>query len=484
MDLTRKTKIVCTIGPVTESREMLARLIGSGMDVARLNFSHGGHERHRMVFSNLRELSGKRGRNLAVLCDIQGPKIRTGKMREPFVVNTDDLIRVTSEEVEGSHERFTINYSGLIEDLDIGDDIYINDGIVKLRVESKEDRDLLCVVRSGGLISDRKGCNIPSAELSVRVPTEKDMEDLNLISELEPEYVAASFVADENDVIAIRRYLEGQGARGIKIISKVERPAALRNLDDIIEVSDGIMVARGDLGVEIPPHEVPVWQKEMCRKCNRAGIPVIVATQMLDSMIEHSRPTRAEASDVFNAVIDGADAVMLSNETSVGKHPLEAVEFMKDIVLTAEGEIPQRDPDYYDSPQQCMIETVGHACSTIVKEFNDRNYSGKVLAITDSGQSARMVSKYRPDRSIIAITPNRRTAREMKLVWGVAPMFSDDIDNTSLETRILSSIASVFERGSVESKDHVIVISSSLEIGDEGMVLGIYSVGEALKKIS
>jgi len=483
MDLTRKTKIVCTIGPVTESREMLARLMDSGMDVARINFSHGSHERHRRVFGDMRELAGKKGRNLAILCDIQGPKIRTGEMKEPFTLNTDDVLRVTEEEIMGSPERFTIDYPGLVDDLGVGDDIYINDGIVKLRVTEKEDMDLVCVVRSGGLISDRKGCNIPGANLSVRVPTEKDREDLKLISELEPEYIAASFIADEIDVLAVRNFFKEQGSDGIKIISKIERPVALRNLDDIIEVSDGIMVARGDLGVEIPPHEVPVWQKEMCRKCNRAGIPVIVATQMLDSMTEHSRPTRAEASDVFNAVIDGADAVMLSNETSVGKHPVEAVEFMKDIVMTAEGEMPRRDPDYYDSSQQCVIETIGHACYTIVKEFDDRNYSGKVLAITDSGQSARMVSKYRPNRSIIAITPNRRTAREMNLVWGVAPIYSDDIDNTTLETRILSSIASVFESGSVERKDRLIVISGSMEIGDEGMIVGIYNVGEVLKKM-
>jgi pyruvate kinase len=243
------------------------------------------------------------------------------------------------------------------------------------------------------------------------------------------------------------------------------------------------MVARGDLGVEIPPHEVPIWQKEMCRKCNKAGIPVIVATQMLDSMIEHSRPTRAEASDVFNAVLDGADAVMLSNETSVGKYPVEAVEFMKDIVMTAESELPLRDPDYYDSDIQSKIEAIGHACFTLVSEFNDRKYPGKVLAITDSGESARMVSKYRPNRSIIAITPQRKTCRELNLIWGVAPIHSHMIDNHSLETRIMSAIQDVHKRGLLDPEDHVIVISSSLMIGDEGMITGVYDVGEVIRDL-
>ncbi|MGA1794104.1 MAG: pyruvate kinase [Thermoplasmatota archaeon] len=481
MDLTRKTKIVCTIGPVTESGEMLERLVESGMDVARLNFSHGGHDRHRRVFSQVREIADSKDRDIAVLCDIQGPKIRTGDMKEPFVLNTGDIVRITPDEVLGTPERFTIRYPQLIGDLKIGDEVFLNDGIVKLRVMDKDEKDLVCTVRSGGLISNAKGCNIPGADLTVRVPTDKDREDLVLIAELDPEFVAVSFVAGPRDVVDVREYLRGAGNGNVKVIAKIERPLALRNLDGIIEVSDGLMVARGDLGVEIPPHEVPIWQKEMCRKCNRAGIPVIVATQMLESMTEHSRPTRAEASDVFNSVLDGADAVMLSNETSVGKHPVEALEFMKDIVMTAEEQIPNRDPDYYDSDLKCKVETVGHACFTMVKEFNDRGYPGKVLAITDTGQSARMVSKYRPNRAIVAITPSRRTAREMNLVWGVTPIHSQRIDNSSLETRIMSSIRDVQERGLISPGDQVVVVSSSLVIDDEGLVVGIYDVESVLR---
>ncbi|MBN1389572.1 MAG: pyruvate kinase [Candidatus Thermoplasmatota archaeon] len=480
MDPVRKTKIVCTIGPVTQDGEMLGKLMDAGMDMARLNFSHGDHVRHRRVFGLLRELADEKGRDISILCDIQGPKIRTGAMKEPFLLNPGDTVRVTTEEVSGTLDRFTVRYPGLLDDLKLGDEIFINDGIVKLRVTAKEEQDLVCLVRSGGLVSDSKGCNIMGAGLKVRVPTEKDRKDLDLIAELDPEFVAVSFVSDSNDVKEVKQHLEMAGNDRVKVIAKIERPVALRNLDGVIEVSDGIMVARGDLGVEIPPHEVPVWQKEICRKCNRAGIPVIVATQMLDSMTEHSRPTRAEASDVFNSVLDGTDAVMLSNETSVGKHPVGSVEFMKDILLSAEQHLPTRDPDYYDSDLRSKVETVGHACSNMVNEFNDRGYPGKVLAITDTGQSARMVSKYRPSRDIIAITPERRTAREMNLVWGVTPVHSNRIDNTSLETRIMSSIADVKGRGLLSRGDQVIVVSSSLMIGDEGLVVGMYDVDSVM----
>ncbi|MGA1872060.1 MAG: pyruvate kinase [Thermoplasmatota archaeon] len=481
MDLGRKTKIVCTIGPVTETRKDLERLMDSGMDVARLNFSHGEHSKHELVFSLIREISREKGMDVAILCDIQGPKIRTGRMERPFHLNTDDVVRVTSDEVVGKPERFSILYPQLLEDLSVGDDIFLNDGIVKLRVTEKEGKELVCTVRSGGMVSDSKGCNIPGAPLSVRVPTEKDRKDLELIASLDPEFVAASFVSDGEDLCEVRELLGDLGNPNIKLIAKVERPVALRNLDRIIEVSDGLMVARGDLGVEIPPHEVPVWQKEMCRKCNRAGIPIIVATQMLESMTEHSRPTRAEASDVFNSVLDGADAVMLSNETSVGKHPMEAVQFMKDIVMAAEERLPVRDPDYYDSDHQCRIETVGHACFTMVKEFNDRGYPGKVITITDTGHSARMVSKYRPNRTIVAITPNIRTAREMNLIWGVMPLHSSGIDNSSLESRIMSSIGEIRRKGLLFSGDQAVVVSSSLEIGDDGMVVGLFDVDRVVE---
>ncbi len=471
-----RTKIVGTIGPASESVEMISSLLEAGLDVARINFSHGNREQHRSLFKRLREVSEEKGKHLAILCDIQGPKIRTGKMKEPFWVNQGDMIRITSEEVLGTPERFSIDHPGIVEELDPDDEIFINDGTIKMRVRKKEGNDLICEVRNGGLISDRKGCNIPSSNIFVDIPTEKDLADLEVIADLDPEYIAASFIGSSEDVKKIREVLRSHDKDDIKIISKIERPKALENLEEIMEVSDGIMVARGDLGVEIPPYEVPAAQKEMCRLANQAGIPVIVATQMLNSMIEHSRPTRAEAADVFNAVLDGADALMLSNETAVGKDPVLVVNTMKDIIRRAEDHFPYRDPDYYDSDDQCMIETIGHAAYTLIKEFDDREYSGSIIAVTDSGQSARMISKYRPNRTILAVTPNIKTANELAGVWGVVPIHSVEVSTDLLEMRMIDAVKTAVDRGYLSRNDHVVVVSSSMVVGDMGMVACVYKV--------
>jgi pyruvate kinase len=475
-----RTKIVCTIGPMSRSREMISSLLDAGMDIARINFSHGSEEEHRSLFNLLRETAAEKGIHLGILCDIQGPKIRTGQMKEPFWVNQGDVVRVTSEQVMGTPERFTIDHPGIVEELDQDDEIFINDGTIKMRVREKDGNDLVCEVRNGGQISDRKGCNIPSSNILVDIPTEKDLRDLELIAELDPEYIAASFIGDSGDVCRIRESLGSFGNSSVRIISKIERPKALKNLREIIDVSDGIMVARGDLGVEIPPYDVPAAQKEMCSLSNKAGIPVIVATQMLNSMIEHSTPTRAEATDVFNAVLDGADALMLSNETAVGKDPVLVVNTMKEILKRAESHFPYRDPDYYDSDDQCMVETIGHAAYTLLKEFDDRNYSGCIISVTDSGQSARMISKYRPDRKIIAVTPSERTAREMSVVWGVIPVFSSSVSTDYLEKRMIDSVKIAVDEGHLGSNDHVVVVSSSTIVGDMGMFACVYRVSSLL----
>jgi pyruvate kinase len=476
-----RTKIVATIGPASESKEMITSLLEAGLDVARINFSHGEREQHRSLFQRLREVSEEKGKHLAILCDIQGPKIRTGKMTEPFWVNQGDMIRITSEEVLGTPERFSIDHPGIVEELDPDDEIFINDGTIKMRVRKKEGKDLICEVRNGGLISDRKGCNIPSSNILVDIPTDKDRTDLQVIADLNPEYVAASFIGSAKDVIKIREVLRSNGNDEIRIISKIERPKALENLQEIMDVSDGIMVARGDLGVEIPAYEVPAAQKEMCRLANRAGIPVIVATQMLNSMIEHSRPTRAEAADVFNAVLDGADALMLSNETAVGKDPVLVVNTMKDIIKRAEDHFPYRDPDYYDSDDQCMIETIGHAAYTLINEFDDRDYSGSIIAVTDSGQSARMISKYRPNRTILAVTPNERTANELAMVWGAVPVHSPGVSKDLLEIRMIDAVKTAVRQGYLSENDHVVVVSSSMAVGDDGMVACVYRVSSLLE---
>ncbi len=476
-----KTKIVCTLGPASDSPDVLEAMIKAGMDVARLNFSHGDHDDHRKLFNLVRKLSEKHDHQVSILCDIQGPKIRTGMMKESFMLRVGDIVKVTPEKIEGTPERIQIKYPTIIEDLDVGDTIFINDGIVKLIVKEKLPEDLVCEVEAGGLISDRKGCNIPSGNISIEVPTEKDKEDLAFIAELDPEFVAASFIGYPADVVKVRKALEEAGNSKIKIVSKIERPVALENLDDIIKVSDSIMVARGDLGVEIPPYEVPIAQKKMVRKCNREGRPVIVATQMLESMTTQSRPTRAEANDVFNAVLDGADAVMLSGETSVGKYPVQAVKFMDDIVGTAEKFIPNRDPDYFDSSSQAMVETQGHACYTLVNEFHDLGYTGKILAVTDSGFTARMISKYRPNLPIIALTPNLRTARELNLVWGVKSVYSKSIVGKDLEERAVNATVRAFSLNLIGPEDHVVVISSSMINKDWGIFSGVYDVKKVLQ---
>eukprot|EP01128_Nolandella_sp_AFSM9_P002719 TRINITY_DN130_c2_g1_i1.p1 TRINITY_DN130_c2_g1~~TRINITY_DN130_c2_g1_i1.p1 ORF type:complete len:494 (-),score=124.14 TRINITY_DN130_c2_g1_i1:221-1594(-) len=426
-----KTKIVCTLGPASASEEVLEKMILAGMDVCRLNFSHGTHEDHRNTFNLVRKLSAKHDHQVSILCDIQGPKLRTGKMKEPFQCKAGELIQVTPNEVPGggTPERIQLKYKTILKDLDVGDLIYINDGVIRLVVRSKEETHLNCEVEAGGLISDHKGCNIPSGNISLDVVTPKDVKDLVLIAELNPEWVAASFIGTADDVMKVKRELEKNGNTDIKVISKIERPVALKNIDAILAVTDGVMVARGDLGVEIPTWDVPAAQKMLCNKSNKLGKPVIVATQMLESMISSARPTRAEASDVFNAVIDGADAVMLSGETSVGSYVVEAVTNMDQIIAVAEKHITLRNPRDFNSPHIGATETLAHGFYSMTKVMTGEGVSGKGLIVTGgpSAYVARMVSKYRPPIDIIAVTHDIRTARELNLIWGIRSLYNPSL---------------------------------------------------------
>eukprot|EP01124_Arcella_intermedia_P015568 TRINITY_DN2209_c0_g1_i1.p1 TRINITY_DN2209_c0_g1~~TRINITY_DN2209_c0_g1_i1.p1 ORF type:complete len:534 (-),score=104.15 TRINITY_DN2209_c0_g1_i1:31-1398(-) len=454
------------------------------MDVVRLNFSHGTHDDHRRLFTAIRELSKKHDHQLSVICDIQGPKIRTGKMVSPFQVHVGDKIEVTPEPVLGTKDLIQIKYETLLVDLKAGDTIYINDGIIKLVVEKKNEKTLTCLVQAGGMISNHKGCNIPSGHLSVNVITPKDREDLKFIAGLNPEWVASSFIGCAADVKKVRDTLAEFGNTDIKIISKIERPSALANLDEIIEVTDGIMVARGDLGVEIETWEVPIAQKEMCRKCNIAGKPVIVATQMLESMTTAPRPTRAEASDVFNAVLDGADAVMLSGETSVGSYPIESVTIMDQIVEAAEKNLKARLPRDYNSKYVGMTETVALGTYEMAQNFQVLGFTGKILVVATppSGYVARMVSKFRPPLSIIAITEDLRTALELNLVWGVRSTYDDHLkDFHSWEDKNSAAVKRAVERGFLNEDDHVVIVSRSGIGKHVGSVVGVYHVKEVLK---
>jgi len=351
-------------------------------------------------------------------------------------------------------------------------------------LSKKDDKDLYCIVVAGGTISSHKGCNIPSAPIDVDVLTEKDKKDLAFIAKLDPEYVAASFIGSGRDVEDVRSYLSQCGNNKIKIISKIERQLALNNLDDIIAASDAIMVARGDLGVEVEPYLVPPAQKDMIKRCNKEGKPVIVATQMLESMIQNARPTRAEASDVFNAVTDGADAVMLSAESSVGKYPVIAVKCMDDIVGIAENYIADRDPKDYDSKHMDVSETIGHAAYLLANEFSQLNsMKGKIIVLTESGYAAKLVSKYRPPLPIIAFTPHLRVARELNLVWGVRAVYDPNCgESKPIEERAVEAVKLSINKGllTLGSDVNVLIVSAS-SYSQAGVLTGLYDVNKLIE---
>jgi len=368
-----------------------------------------------------------------------------------------------------------------LKDLDVGDTIFINDGIIRLAVKEKTATDLVCVVEAGGQISDHKGCNIPSGNISLDVITEKDKNDLAFIAKLDPEYVAASFIGTADDVRKVRKVLAENGNSNIKICSKIERPVAVKNLDDIIDESDCLMVARGDLGVEIPTWEVPIVQKEMVRKCNAAGKPVIVATQMLESMTNASRPTRAEASDVFNAVLDGADAVMLSGESATGKYPVETVKVMDNIIGAAEKLLPKREPAHWNSKRLGMTEIMGSSTYNVVENCLSIGYSGKIIVVADSGYTARMVAKYRPQMDILAITADKRTALELNVVWGIRTVLSEDVKGSNVEERASKAIKLAHKMKLLRLDDHAVVVSRT-QLGKHiGSTLAIYDVRKIIE---
>ncbi len=480
-------KIVSTLGPASSSKEMLKKLINVGVDIFRLNFSHGTHDEKKELAARIREVS-ELTKHTGILADIQGPKIRVGQFKEDqaYSLGIGQNVKVFEKEIEGDQEQFSIPLPGFLKSIRLGDVFFVNDGIIKIKVIKKEQDHIVGEVLAGGLISNRKGVNIPSGELSQKVPTEKDVKDLEFIAKIDPEYVAISFVAGGDDVLHVKRILENYGNSNIKLISKIERPIALTNFDEILEVSDGIMVARGDLGVEIDPDKVPLWQKEMIYKSNREGKPIIVATQMLESMVTNPIPTRAEASDVYNAVMDGTDAVMLSAETAVGKYPINAVQYMNQISKTATENMPKRIPDKYDSDRLTHTQTLGHAIHALAKEMQELNFRGKILVVSRKGFGARMIAKYRPPLPIIAMTPFKRTARELSLVWGVHPVHIDNVDffNMDAEEIIEQSVKLAVDYKLLDENEHVVILLVSRKFERRGNLVGLYYVGEILESVS
>ncbi|GHO95962.1 pyruvate kinase [Reticulibacter mediterranei] len=421
----RRTKIVCTIGPATNSEERIEALIRAGMNVARLNFSHGRQEEHATVIERVRSISTRLGCPIAILQDLQGPKIRVGSLQDgkPLQLIDQTEVIITSRPVAGNSQTIPTTYKQLPQDVKPGDRILLDDGLMELRVLSADESDVHCLVIHGGLLKEHKGINLPGVAVSTPALTEKDRDDLRFGIMHGVDYIALSFVRRPEDVIAARELIheyqvEYQGNNkqaNIPLIVKLEKPEAVARLDDVLKVADGIMVARGDLGVEMSLEKVPLIQKRVIARCNELGLPVITATQMLESMITNSRPTRAEVNDVSNAILDGTDAIMLSAETATGAYPIEAVQMMARIALETEaGDRTAQQPECQPLTQ---TRAVSHAARALAEEASVK----AIIVLTRSGNSACLISKDRPRTPIIAYTPSERVYRQLALWWGVWP---------------------------------------------------------------
>ena len=452
----KKTKIVCTLGPASENEETLRELIKNGLNVCRLNFSHGSHEEHKGRMDLVKKLREELNMPTAILLDTKGPEIRTGKFDVPEVfLEEGQTFTITMKDVIGDKERCTVSYKGLANDVKPGDTILIDDGLVGLTVKEVNNDDIVCEVQNSGIVKNHKGVNVPGVKVNLPAITEKDRSDIEFGIEQGIDFIAASFVRKVSDVLAIREILEENNAEHIKIISKIENQEGVENLDEIIEVSDGIMVARGDLGVEIPTEEIPVVQKLMIKKCNEAGKPVITATQMLDSMIRNPRPTRAEVTDVANAIYDGTDAIMLSGETAAGKYPVEAVKTMATIAKRAEETMRNRRTKINKSTN--VTDAISYATCTTAMDLDAR----AILSSTASGHTARMVSKFRPDCPIIATTSDESVRRQLSLTWGVLPVMRNKSANT--DQVIVNSIEAAKTAEYVNENDIVVITAGGSE---------------------
>ncbi|SFS71386.1 pyruvate kinase [Marininema halotolerans] len=475
----RKTKIVCTIGPTSENPEVLRSLMEAGMNVARLNFSHGSHEEHKERMDRIRAVGKELGKNIAILLDTKGPEIRTGVLGvDEIQLVAGQRFTLTAETVEGDASRVSISYPGLVNDVHPGSTILIDDGLIGLTVEEVEGNEIHCHIDNGGPLKSRKGVNVPGVSVNLPGITEKDVADILFGIQEGVDFIAASFVRKAADVMEIRRLLEENDA-DIHIISKIENKEGIQNLDAILEASDGLMVARGDLGVEVPAEDVPIYQKRLIEKCNDRGKPVITATQMLDSMQRNPRPTRAEASDVANAIFDGTDAIMLSGETANGKYPIEAVNTMARIACRAESSL--RYQDLFRDRKEAQEVSIPDSISQAVVHTASIMKSSAIITATESGRTARLVSKYRPQASIIAVTVHDDVMRKLALIWGVHPVRSEPVTTTDemLQTAIRSSLGA----GYVNHGDSV-VITGGVPVGQSGTtnLMKVHMIGDILAK--
>jgi pyruvate kinase len=426
-DSIAKTKILATLGPATHSVESIRQLILAGIDGVRLNLSHGSYDFFEEIFNSIHTACLEENSPLAILVDLQGPKIRIGELEKPSIeLVTGNLIEITVADINGNEKIISTSYKQLVDDAKIGDPILINDGLLRLKVIKKKSNSLVCEIVNGGILTQKKGMNLPGMNLSTPSITEKDFNDLEFVLKHRVDYIALSFVRSAKDVFELKNWLAAKG-KTMPVIAKIEKKEAVDNLAEIINASDGVMVARGDLGVELPPQEVPVLQKSIIKQCNALGKLVITATQMLESMINSPIPTRAEASDVANAVWDGTDVVMLSAETSIGKFPFRTVQMMNDIVTKAEQHYEDRTKNYFSKPetlQENLFDSVGKAIVEISKQINAQ----AIVVFTFEGRTARIISKYRPESKIIAISNSFGTMNNLCLRWGVTSVYCENID--------------------------------------------------------
>ena len=463
----RKTKIICTLGPAVDSDDMLRKLILSGMNCARFNFSHGTHESQLATLTRLKRVRDELGIPVAALMDTKGPEIRIKTFKDgPISLAEGDSFTLTTREVEGDGKQVSVTYANLHNEVDKGTRILIDDGLVELLVDDIKGQDIHCTVQSGGGLSNNKSINIPDTSIQLPALTDKDREDLKFAAENDFDIVAASFIRKASDIIDIREELAKWGGEDMRVMAKIENREGVDNFDEILEVADAIMVARGDLGVEIPAHEVPVIQKEMIGKCIAAGKAVITATQMLDSMIRNPRPTRAEVSDVANAVFDGTSCVMLSGETASGKYPIEALETMVDTVVAAEGATNYwgrflRKYDFLSDLPHSINQAISHTCCMTAMDLD----ATAILAATTSGHTARAISRFKPACPIIALTTTEKVRRQLAITWGVHPFLYGSVDST--DRLFALCVESAKKEGVIKAVDTV-VITAGVPMNERG----------------
>ena len=461
----KKTKIVCTIGPASESIEKLTALAEAGMNVSRLNFSHGDHEEHLARINNIKKVRQETGRMIAILLDTKGPEIRTHDMEGGALeFFTGDVLRISMTQVLGTKEKISITYPELIDDVQVGSTILIDDGLVGLTVTEIDhaNGEIVTVVNNSGVVKNKKGVNVPGVSTKLPGITEKDRADIIFGIENDIDYIAASFVRRASDVQEIRDLLEEHNATHIQIIPKIENQEGIDNIDEILALSDGLMVARGDMGVEIAAEEVPIVQKMLIKKCNTLGKPVITATQMLDSMQRNPRPTRAEVGDVANAIFDGTDAVMLSGESAAGDYPVEAVRTMANICVRTEQEIRVRDKFKLKAFDETDVaEAIGRSVAHTAKNLKVKT----IVAATESGHTPKMISKFRPDATILGVTSSERQQRALALIWGVKPVIVERAHSTDEMFEIC--MQAVRENHNAQEGD-LVIITAGVPLGIKG----------------